>query len=344
VEQFHSLNYKNINTMNKGILRFETFLQQFEKILSKAASQKNPALYLYQNNSRTPLFMLEGLAKLYSGIHNQKKFTKLKEHFKLLEDALGAIDYYDSIAKDLSNNKKVPLKITQYLQAQTREKLQHLNEIVNEKKWISESNERLVKIRKKLTEANWLVDEKEVDELNLFYGKAIYEIIEFTHSTNYHFDNMEQDVHELRRKLRWLSIYPQALQGCVQLTNSKTKTKQFAKYLTREIINSPFNMMPNAGENQYVLMLNKDNFLALSWLIAALGELKDSGLTIVAIKEALQQIQGLDEAEANNKAYQILGNKQIKLQVLLDNAEEICKTFFDEKNLENLVIGTKKLN
>lgn len=330
--------------MNKGILRFEMFLQQFEKILSKAASQKNPALYLYQNNARTPLFMLEGLAKLYSGIHNQKKFTKLKEHFKLLEDALGAIDYYDAIAMNLSKNKKIPFEITQYLQAQTREKLQHLNELLVEKKWISESNERLVKIRTKLTEANWLVDEKEVDELNLFYGKAIYEIIEFTHSTNYHFDNMEEDVHELRRKLRWLSIYPQALQGCVKLTDSNTKNKRFAKYLTKEIINSPFNKMPDAGENHYVLMLNKDNFLALSWLIAALGKLKDNGLTIVAIKEALQQIQGLNDVDAGDKAYKILGNKQIKLQVLLDNAEEICKTFFDEKNLENLVVGSKKLN
>ena len=330
--------------MNKGILRFEMFLQQFEKILSNAASQKNPALYLYQNNARTPLFMLEALAKLYSGFHNQKKFTKLKEHFKLLEDALGAIDYYDAIARKLSKNKKIPLEITQYLQAQTREKLQHLNELLNEKKWISESNERLVKIRKKLTEANWLDDEKEINELNLFYGKAIYEIIEFTHVTNCHFDNMEEDVHELRRKLRWLSIYPQALQGCVQLTGSNIKSKQLAKYLTKEIITSPYNKMPQAGDNIYFLMLNKGYFLALSWLIASLGELKDSGLTIVAVKEALQQIKGINEVDAINQTYQVLGNKQIKLPVLLNNAEKICKTFFDEKNLGNLVNGIKKLN
>ncbi len=329
--------------MNKGILRFEFFLQQFEKILSKAASQKNPALYLYQNNARTPLFMLEGLAKLYSGIHNKKKFTKLKEHFKFLEDALGAIDYYDAIAIDLSKNKKIPQEVTQYLQAQTREKLQHLNELLIEKKWISDKNERLVKTRKKLTEANWLDDEKEINELNLFYGKAIYEIVEFTNTTNYHFDNMEEDVHELRRKLRWLSIYPQALQGCVQLTASKTKSKQLIKYLTKEIITSPYNKMPDAGDNIYFLMLNKEYFLALSWLIASLGKLKDSGLTIVAIKEALQQTKGINEVDAINKTYQVLGSNQIKLPALLNDAEKICKTFFDEKNLENLVVGTKKL-
>ena len=262
----------------------------------------------------------------------------------MIVNALGAIDYYDSIAMDLSKNKKIPLEVTQYLQAQTREKLQHLNELLNEKKWISENNERLVKIRKKLTEANWLDDEKEINELNLFYGKAIYEIIEFTHVTNCHFDNMEEDVHELRRKLRWLSIYPQALQGCVQLTGSNIKSKQLAKYLTKEIITSPYNKMPQAGDNIYFLMLNKDYFLALSWLIASLGELKDSGLTIVAVKEALQQIKGINEVDAINQTYQVLGNKQIKLPVLLNNAEKICKTFFDEKNLGNLVNGIKKLN
>ena len=329
--------------MNKGILRFETFLQQFEKILSKADSQKNPALYLYQNNARTPLFMLEALAKLYSGIHNQKKFTKLKEHFKLLEDAIGAIDYYDAIATNLSKNKKIPIQVIQYLQAQTREKLQHLNELLIEKKWINENNERLVKIRMKIKEVNWLNDQKEINELNLFYGKAIYEIVEFTHTTNYHFDNMEEDVHELRRKLRWLSIYPQALQGCVQLSDNKIKSKQLAKYLTKEIITSPYNKMPDAGDNIYLLMLNKDYFLALSWLIASLGELKDSGLTIVAVKEALQHIKGINEVDAINQAYQVLGSKQFKLPVLLNNAEKICKTFFDEKNLENLVNGIKKL-
>jgi len=85
--------------MKNGPARFDFFLSQLQTLLAKAAKQKNPALWLYQNNARTPLFMLEGLAKMYSGIHNNKKFTKLKEHFKFLEDVLGAIDYYDAFAK-----------------------------------------------------------------------------------------------------------------------------------------------------------------------------------------------------------------------------------------------------
>lgn len=318
---------------------FDFFMGRLEVLMAAADRQKNPALYLYQNNARTPLFMLEGLSKMHLAIHNRKKFTKLKEQFKLLEDAIGAIDYYDAIAKGLSGNKKIPLKIHQYLQAQTREKIQRLNELLTEKKWIDHDNERIKKIRKKLDEADWLANEKETGALFNFYQKAIDEILDFTHSSGYHFDNMEEDVHELRRKLRWLSIYPQALKGVVQLADNTKKDKKLLKYLTSSIINSPYNKMPDAGNIDNFLLLDRNYFFALSWMIDALGKLKDEGLQIVALREALQQTENLQEKDADKKVYQFLGRSQTKLPLLLQQAASISETYFREKNLEQLVLG-----
>ena len=326
--------------MKNGSARFEFFLTQLQTLLTKSAKQKNPALWLYQNNVRTPLFMLEGLAKMYSSIHNKKKFAKLKEHFKLLEDVLGAIDYYDSFAKEFSKNKTIPAAVTNYLQAQAREKIQSLNELLVEKEWLGENADRIKKIQKKLEEADWLKEEKEVEAIKDFYGEAIYEIVEFTGKTKFHFDNVEADVHELRRKLRWLSIYPQAFRGCIQLSKSKASAKHLSKYLTKEIITSPYNKMPDAGDAAYFLLLDKNYFYSLSWLIAELGKLKDSGLKIVAVKESLQQTGTSNEEEAFKKAYQLLDKKQPNLQQLLDDAEKVCKIYFSEHNLEHLVIGT----
>ncbi len=326
--------------MKQGPARFDFFLNQLQLLLTRAAKQKNPGLWLYQNNVRTPLFMLEGLAKLYSGIHNKKKFEKIKAQFKVLEDITGAIDYYDAFAKQFSTNKNIPKTVVSYLQAQTREKIQSLNEILTEKGWLGADAKRIQKIRQKLQKADWLKEEKEVKELNDFYGKAIYEIVEFTRAEKFQFNNVEADVHELRRKLRWLSIYPQAMRGCIQLSNAKTNSKLLSKYQTTAIISSPFNRMPDAGNNQYFLLLNKKYFYALSWMIAELGKLKDSGLGIIAIKEALQQTTSITEAAAYAKAYQISGNKQPTLQQLLKKAGAVCKTYFDEHNLEHLVIGT----
>ena len=325
--------------MKQGQTRFDYFLAQLQTLLVKAATQKNPGLWLYQNNARTPLFMLEGLAKMYSGIHNKKKFAKLKEHFKLLEDTLGAIDYYDSFSKQFKQNKNIPAAVISYLQAQSREKIQSLNEILKEKEWLGSQSNRIKKIQKKLNEADWLKEEDEVKEINDFYGNAIYEIVEFTTAVKYHFDNVEADVHELRRKLRWLSIYPQALRGCIQLSKSKSTPKHLSKYLTKAIITSPYNTLPDAGNNKNFLLMDKNYFFALSWIIAELGKLKDSGLGIIAIKEALQQTGAVSDTAAYNKAYQLLGKKQIKLPQILTAAENICKKYFTEHNLEHLVVG-----
>ena len=330
--------------MKYGPKRFEFFLDQLQVLLSKAAKQKNPGLWLYQNNARTPLFMLEGLAKLYSGIHNRKKFEKIKSQFKLLEDILGAIDYYDAFAKSFSTNKKIPAAITAYLQAQTREKIQSLNETLTEKEWLGAPSIRIKKIKDKLQSADWLKEKKEAEELNDFYGAAIYEIVEFVQAEKFKFKNVEADVHELRRKLRWLSIYPQALRGVAQLSNTNSKEKALAKYQTTAIISSPYNKLPDAGEAKHFLLLNKQYFYALSWIIAELGKIKDSGLSVIAVKEALQQTNPLSDAAAYSKAYQYLGKSQAQLPQILNDAGAICKTYFNEHNLEHLVIGTAAAN
>jgi len=261
----------------------------------------------------------------------------------LLEDALGAIDYYDAIAKDFAGKKNIPAAIVNYLQAQTREKIQSLNELLIEKKWFNPDDSRIKKIREKLSEADWQEEKEEIEEIKEFYGESIYEIIEFIQKKKYVYENMETDVHELRRKLRWLSIYPQALQGCIQLAENNTAPKHLTKYLTKEITTSPFNKMPDVSDAKYFLLLSKKYFYALSWMIAELGNLKDNGLHIIALKEALQQTSGLSEAAAFKKAYQISGKKQQPLQTLLDKAEAITKVYIEEHNLEHLVVGTSKV-
>ena len=250
--------------MKNGLERFEFYLNKVETLLLQSASEKNPGLWLYASDIRTPLFMLEGLAKLYAGLHNKNRFTKIKEDLKLLEDTLGAIDYYDSFAKEFAKNPAIPLAITEYTQAQAREKIQRFNDLLQERSWTGENAERIEKIRKKLKGADWMKDEKEIKEIAVFYEESIDEINNFVSAINCRFTDIETQIHEIRRKLRWLSIYPRALQGAIQLTNSNGNDENLVKYLTTDVINSPFNKMPDAGNHRYFLMLEKNYFLALS--------------------------------------------------------------------------------
>ncbi len=335
-----SLAAKNI-IMN-GYDRFGFYLQQWERLLMQSSQNLNPALWLYNNNARTPLFMLEGLSKLYAGLHNKKKFTKLKEQFKLLEDALGAIDYYDNVSRELAQYPSIPAAVIDYLQAETREKVQHLNEIIQEKKWQGNNAPRLLKIRGKLDEANWLEPDKEIKAIEVFYKEAIESIGREWIKTGLHFTELESQLHELRRELRWLSIYPQALQGAVQLHDNGIIDFDTDKYLSPEIINSPFNKMPDRGNNRVLLLLEQKYFLSLSWLIAKLGTLKDKGLRVMAVSESLQQTENLSSQQSMTRACNLLGNDPKIIERILEDASQVCRLFFHEKNLQKLVAGIKE--
>jgi len=328
--------------MYSGLARFSFYLQQIKVLLDDAREQKNPALWMFNNNARTPFFMLEGLAKLHAGIHNAKKFGKLNEHFKLIEDGLGQIDYYNWLSIAFEANKKIPAGCRQYLINQLEQRAAKLNEVLIDKDWLADDARRIVKITKKLNEAGWLNPVEEIEAISDFYITSVADINEFVIKTNYRFDNVEEDVHELRRRLRWLSIYPQALQGAVQYAADTAIPAHLKKYLTKEIINSPYNKFPAAGKNTSILLLNKSCFLALSWMISELGNLKDEGLLLTGLCEAIRQSTSCREDEALVKAYAMLGKHQHKIQEILDNAEAITKTFFKENNLQHLIAGIAK--
>jgi hypothetical protein len=325
--------------MTKGLGRFEFYLIQLDDLLLKASRTNNPALFLYQNDTRTKVFMLEGLAKLYAGLHNEKKFLKIKERFKEIEDLIGGIDYYDNFEKDFSKDKGMPASNTKFLQKKREEKLDELNAILVKRKWINHEPLRTIKIRKKLKKMDWVSAEIEIELIKKFYLKSIASINKFYEETGTSFTNIEEQIHELRRRLRWLSIYPQALQGVIQLKDSKIKDEAVKKYLIPEIVNSPFNKMPAKGNNTTTLLLEKNYFLALSYMIAALGKLKDKGLRVVATTEAVKGANPLSEAVALNKALQLNKMKADGVKTIMNNAKKLCVRFFKENNLGKIIVG-----
>ncbi|MEP6700810.1 MAG: hypothetical protein ABJA85_05825, partial [Bacteroidota bacterium] len=108
----------NTNSAAVGWQRFNYFLEQLQAALAKAEITENPALSLYGQNVRTPIFMLEALARVYKNLHDKKLFEKLNEDFKVFEDMLGAVDYYDGFDKEFSANEKIPAAITGFVKRQ----------------------------------------------------------------------------------------------------------------------------------------------------------------------------------------------------------------------------------
>ena len=248
---------------------------------------------------------------------------------------MGIVDYYIAFQKEFSSKEKIPIAIKQFIDLKANEKIEVLNQILIKENWLNDK--RIAKVQKRLKKADWLKEEKEINAIQRYYTAEIAEINEFANSTKFEFDNVEEDVHELRRMLRWLSIYPQAMQGAVKLIANRVTSENVKKYLTKEIINSPFNQLATSKELTYFLQLNKNNFLALSWMIAELGKIKDNGLRIKVLEDALQATEYLKTADAETKAMQVLGKTQPGLQTLLQEASTISKTYFSDKLLTDLI-------
>jgi hypothetical protein len=315
----------------------EIQLSKIESLLTEAITQQNPGLWLIQKDLRTPIFMLEAIFKVYEKVYTSKEFKKIKLKCKALEDALGAVDFYNVLAKEFSSNKQIKPSVIKYIKLQSSEKITYLNDILQEENWLN--GKRILKIRKVYQQTSWVEEEKELKLIETFYLKSIAKVNQFILETTFVFDNVEEDVHELRRRLRWLSIYPQAFGGIFQYAeNNLRPSTQIKKYLTTEIVNSSYNVMPTTIEVKKPILLNKHFFLSLSWMIRELGKIKDAGLEVLILKDALIHLKVANEINGETLAVQILGKKKITIAQLLSNAQKMVQVYFKEDNLSKLVV------
>jgi hypothetical protein len=318
-----------------GKSRFIYFLNKIQNIFQEAESSGNVGLFVYSSDMRTPLFMLEGLSRLYKKIYKHQ-INKLKDDFKELEDRLGIIDYYDGFYKQFINEKKIPEAITLFVKEKREENILTFNEYLNKEKWIGKKQKRLSAIFKKLDEVEWQDEKTDTEAILNVYQNEVSKIIKKYKDGRKTFSEIENDVHELRRNLRWLSIYPQALLGLMQLKTNEEPAAFLIKYLTPTIINSPFNKMPDGTALQNHILLHQNYYFALSWVIAELGKLKDSGLKVRLLEEAITAVYKTKE-NVSVLAYSICEDNQPTILQILSEAQNISDTFFDENILENLV-------
>lgn len=318
--------------MKLGKERFLFFINKIELLIESSKSEENIAKYVFLNDLRTPMFMLEGLSKMYSKINDEEIFTELKEQFKTIEDALGAIDFFAAYKNEFAANKKIKTAIIEYFQENENKKLEEFGAILIEQNWLN--GVKIEEIKNILNQIDWDKEEKEIEKIKKYYKKQIEKINEFVVEIGYPFHDVEENIHELRRRVRWLSIYPQALRGAIQLIDIEPIAYHLQKYQLPEIVNSKYNIMPEAGPHSYFLNVNKQKFFALSWYILKMGTLKDYGLKINALKEAFKIKISLNEVASETETYALLGNKQPSQADVLEKASEISKIFFEENNLD----------
>jgi hypothetical protein len=322
---------------SKEINPFLFYSKQLQSLFAKASTQKDPAMWLYKNNARTPLFMLEALTRLHKSAFNESLFTKWNKRFKKLEDLFGAIDQFTLFEKEFKANKKISRDILSYFQINTGKYAAKLNERLDEKEWLGE---KLKKFDDQLNEFTVEYNDEYINELKFSIVDEVDAILDFVSKFDYQFTKLEEQVHEVRRKLRWLSIYAQALQGLIQLKKSTSSRKTAINYRTKAVIDSPFNKLPAKPKGTAIILFDTDSFFAISWLISELGKLKDDGLRIEELKNAICTVEDITEVHAREKAIAILGFKKTEETDILKKTSEVITTaIVKDKVLDKLLIA-----
>jgi len=96
--------------------------------------------------------------------------------------------------------------------------------------------------------------------------------------------------------------------------------------------------MPVKGTLKNTITLHANNFYALSWMIAELGKLKDNGLKIEALTEAILATTKSQEKQALAQAYKISDPGQLSMAEILSLAKKESELFFKEKMLGGLMV------
>jgi hypothetical protein len=296
------------------------YLDQLAELFGKAAKADNPALFLYRHHARTPLFMAESIARLLDRIYQSKKTAHALKLFKKLEDSLGKIDDYDHWVKQFVKAKGLKKEQLAYFMAYRNKALDRLNKKLRRKDFYLQRFEELsLKLEIDFNNAALITGlegaiKEEMSRCFRFYESCAGKLT-----------SIELQVHELRRKLRWLSMYAQSLKGIIVLKAAPEKYAWEKEFITRREKESPYHQLEVRHNLNTHITFNREAFYALGFVIEELGRIKDKGMKIEVFSEMLRKT--LDPADPVRQA-----TRQLKLPYTLagqlQKAEELLDAFF----------------
>ncbi len=147
---------------------------------------------------------------------------------------------------------------------------------------------RVHRLGRTLADVSWPSPRKERKLVAEFLHEKVRATEKIAHELD--LNDVEHGLHELRRRLRWLSIYAAALDGAVQLDHAAKPPRNWNRYLTPAVVNNPFNDLPKGDGSIKPVLLPAPLFYALSWTIAELGSLKDRAQWTETVTHGLEAV------------------------------------------------------
>ncbi len=300
-----------------GLLPFLAQLDRLRATLRTAAENSAPGAALLAAGGRTPLFMLEALCRIHRVIGTEETFQSLYTSFKELEDALGAVDYYAAIQVQVRTAGLRELE--EHFGPKHAAACARVEQLLWSRGWLEKADggaqvgPRIQQITGILTAAKWQKPKKYRRNLIRFLRRVARKIADEIRKDRIDFNDIEHGLHEFRRNIRWISIYAHALGGIIQVEGDPQHSG-LERYRTASVLNSPLSKLPPFQGTGEPIRIHSDHWFALSWLIEALGSLKDRA----QLAEEVARAQGeIGRADATRGVLEALG--------CVDSLEEISR-------------------
>jgi hypothetical protein len=317
-------------------------LGDLSRQLHAARTQPSPGLALHRAGARTTLFQLECLVRTHKSTLDEETFTPLHAAFKSLEDALGAVDFSDSLASR-PGVAGADTELTAYFVGRRSEAAQWTERILARGGWWTDG-ERPSPVFAAVLDAiesfEWPSPRKERRLLLEFFSGSAKGLQDKLSDGGFNFNDLEGGVHELRRKIRWLSILPASLDGLFVRREGGPIDPGLAAYCTPKVVGSPYNHFPPREGVSAPIELESSSFLAVSWLIAELGALKDRGQLTDAFTLAAQDLDDGPKAAAA-RVRKALGDTPMTHAEVGAAVAPIVATFTADGVLARLARGTR---
>lgn len=282
-------------------------IESLARKLREAREEGSPAMALHHGGTRALLFQLEALARAHRATLDDAQFLPLHQAFKTLEDGLGAVDFHDALLRRLGEDEEPSLRA--YFVGRRMEACASVERWLNTHGWwprAGKSPEALDDIVSVLENARWPSRRKERRRIGEYYARSAIKLHERMAAGEFDFNSLESGVHELRRKVRWLSILPAAFDGLFVRIEDEQGDQALAWYRKPEVLASPYNDFPSRKDVPDPLKLDSPAFLAMSWLIGEIGVWKDRGQMAEALGTAWRDL-GTNAKAAKVHTRRILG-------------------------------------
>ncbi len=293
---------------------------QLHKLLNSETKVDKLVDELCGHDARRNVFQLEGFLKLYKG-HLSKDVETSLSVVKELEDALGNYTVRRDIRKS-AEDKGAPQAVVKHLKAQEKAGRQELERLV-EKEWMPQGKHdrspALKDILRSLADEKWGSYGEDMKYIRSRMSDHLHKV----DNTHYDMRQLDSGIHELRRNMRWIPLYIEALGGVVQLSEAKNPVAELRKTLDTPMAQHKNAQLPKSDREEDPIRISKSVYVGFLQAVEDLGQVKDRGEVMEILSHAYVEAGvSKNENDARAAVARLLGKKPADFD-LTDDAKKI---------------------